>query len=136
MGNKTFWLGFVVVYVLWQAMGYLVHEVLLADTYAALAHIWRPEADMMSMMWIMFVTSAVYLLLFCYIFTKGWEGRGVMEGARYGLLMGLFLMVPAAFDAFVVYPITLNLALIWLATGLIQFVIVGVAFAAIYKPAR
>lgn len=136
MKNKTFWFGFIAVYVVGQIINFLVHQVLLADTYQALAAVWRPEQEMMSMMWVMFVTSAIYLFLFCYIFTKGYEGKGVMEGVRYGLLMGLFMSVPMAFDSYVIYPITTNLALIWFVCGVIFFVIAGAVFAAIYKPGK
>jgi hypothetical protein len=131
--NKTFWIGFVVVYVVAFVIGFLVHEVLLADTYRALMHVWRPEEQMMDLMWIMFFTSAVYLFVFCYIFTKGYEGRGIMEGVRYGTLMGLFMSVPMAFESFAVYPITMNLAIAWFVTGMIYFIVLGAVFAAIYK---
>ena len=94
MNNKTFWIGFVVIYVVMQAYGYVVHEIMLADTYQSLASIFRPEAEMMDMMWMMMVGSALVMLLFCYIFTHGYEGKGVAEGVRYGALMGLFIATP------------------------------------------
>jgi hypothetical protein len=134
MKNKTFWLGFIAVYIVGQIVGFGIHNLVLDDMYQALANVWRPEAEMMGMMWIFFLTSAVYLFLFCYIFTKGYEGRGIMEGVRYGTLMGLFMSVPMAFDSFVVYPITLQLSIAWFITGMVYFIIAGVIFAAIYKP--
>jgi hypothetical protein len=134
MINKTFWIGFIVVYIVWQAIGFGVHGVMLADTYRAMGEVFRPEAVMNSMMWMMFLSSALYLLLFCYIFTKGYEGKGVGEGLRFGLLMGLFLSIPTALDQYVIYPLTTNLAVIWFVTGVVSFMIAGAIFAAIYKP--
>ncbi|HEX9852925.1 MAG TPA: hypothetical protein VGA68_07910 [Woeseiaceae bacterium] len=136
MNNKTFWIGFVVVFVLMQAIGFVVHEVWLAETYAGLANVFRGEADMMGMMWMMMVASVGSLFLFCYIFTKGYEGKGIAEGARYGLWMGLFMSLPMAIDQYVVYPLPSNLAVSWFVTGVISFVIAGAVFAAIYKPSR
>ena len=136
MKNKTFWIGFVAVYVVAQIIGYVVHEVVLADTYAALADIWRPEAEMMNLMWVMFITSAIYLWAFCYIFTKGYEGKGIMEGVRFGFLMGLFMSVPMAFDSWVIYPLPLNMAITWFVTGMVSFIILGAVFSAIYKPGK
>jgi len=136
MNNKTFWIGFVVVFVLMQAIGFVVHEVWLAETYAGLANVFRGEADMMGMMWMMMVASVGSLFLFCYIFTKGYEGKGIAEGARYGLWMGLFMSWPMAIDQYVVYPLPSNLAVSWFVTGVISFVIAGAVFAAIYKPSR
>lgn len=132
--NKTFWIGFVVVYVAGFAVNFLLHELFLGDTYADLAHVWRPEAEMQANMWLMVLSSAIYLFLFCYIFTFGHQNRGVMEGVRYGLLMGLFLSVPMALDSYVLYPITGALATTWLISGVVIFAIYGAIFAAIYKP--
>jgi len=132
--NKTFWIGFVVVFIVWQVIGFAVHGVMLADTYLALSDVFRPEAEMNSIMWLMFLSSALYLFLFCYIFTKGYEGKGVGEGVRYGLLMGLFMSIPMAIDQYVVYPLTSNLAVIWFVGGVVSFMIAGAIFAAIYKP--
>jgi hypothetical protein len=87
-----------------------------------------------SMVWMMFLSSALYLLLFCYIFTKGYEGKGMAEGVRFGLLMGLFMAIPMSIDQYVIYPLTSNLAMIWFVGGVVSFVIVGAIFAAIYKP--
>jgi hypothetical protein len=132
--NKSFWIGFVVVWVLGQVISFLVHGMWLADTYLAMGDVFRPEAELNSMMWMMMVGSVLYMFLFCYIFTRGYEGKGIGEGVRYGLLMGLFLSIPSAVDQFVVYPLTANLAVIWFVTGVIAFMILGAVFAAIYKP--
>ena len=132
--NKTFWIGFVAVFVVAQVIGFLVHGLWLQGTYQALAAVFRPEAEMNSMMWMMMLGGAIYLFLFCLIFTKGYEGKGIGEGIRYGLLIGLFFSIPMAVDQFVVYPITAELAAIWLITGVISFMILGAVFAAIYKP--
>jgi hypothetical protein len=132
--NKSFWTGFVVVWVLGQVISFLVHGMWLADTYLAMGDVFRPEVELNSMMWMMMVGSILYMFLFCYIFTRGYEGKGIGEGVRYGLLMGLFLSIPSAVDQFVVYPLTANLAVIWFVTGVIAFMILGAVFAAIYKP--
>ncbi|HEX6929211.1 MAG TPA: hypothetical protein VF267_08175 [Gammaproteobacteria bacterium] len=131
--NKRFWIGFAVVYVVGFILSFLIHEVALGETYETFAHLWRPEQEMMDLMWVMFLTSLVYVFLFCYIYTKGHEGKGVMEGVRYGLLMGLFISVPMAFDSWVLYPVTFNLALIWFITGVIQWIVAGAIFASIYR---
>ncbi len=132
MINKTFWMGWVAVFVVMQVIGYAVHEVMMADTYAALADIFRPREEMDSMMWMMFLSGAVLLFLFCYIFTKGYESKGVMEGVRYGALMGVFLALVNV-DQHVVYPLPANVAAIWFVTVVVSLTISGAVFAAIYK---
>ena len=132
--NKRFWMAVVACYVVGQVLGFLIHQVALADTYKALASVWRPEAEMQAKMWIFFVTSLVAVFLFCFIFTKGYENKGPMEGARYGALVGLLISVPAAYDAYVIYPITYHLALTWFLTGLGYWVVLGLVLSLIYKP--
>ena len=134
MKNKTFWIGWVAVYIVMQLFGYVLNMVLLADSYEALAHVFRPQEEIESLMGIMFVSSAIGLWLFCYIFTKGYEGKGIMEGVRYGALMGLFLGISTSIDAYVIYPITQELAMIWLVSSVVGLAIGGAVFAAIYKP--
>ncbi len=134
MKNKTFWIGYVVVYLVMQALGYVIHEVMMGDTYEKLAAIFRPEAEMQSMMWIMMASSALMMLMFCYIFTRGHEGKGISEGVRYGVLIGLLMAGPMAIDPHVIFPVPGNVAMIWLISGIATLTIAGAIFAAIYKP--
>lgn len=132
--NKTFWIGYVVVFVVAQAINFLVHGLMLDSTYKSLAAVFRPEEQMMNMMWIMFLGGAVSLLLFCYIFTKGYENRGIAEGVRYGALIGALFFIPYSLDQYVVYPITPYLTHMWLISGILTFAVLGGVFSAIYKP--
>lgn len=131
--NKRFWMAFVACWVVSQVLGYLIHGLWLSDTYKSLADVWRPESEMQSMMWVMMLTAAVLVFAFCYIFTKGHEGKGVMEGVRYGLWIALLCAIPQAFDGFVIYPIPLSLSVKWAAAGVIYFVVLGAIVASIYK---
>ncbi len=123
-----------VVYVILQAIGFVIHGVLMNDTYEALGAVFRPKEVMDSMMWIMIVSAAVVLFVFCYVFTQGREGTGVMEGVRYGTLMGVFLGLPTSVDVYVIYPITQELAAIWFITTVVSLMIAGAVFSVIYKP--
>ncbi len=134
MKNKTFWIGFVVVYLVMQVLGYVIHEVMMGDTYEKLAAIFRPEAEMQSMMWIMMASSALMMLMFCYIFTRGHEGKGIAEGVRYGVFIGLLMAGPIAIDPHVIFPVPGNVAMIWLISSIASLTIAGAIFAAIYKP--
>ncbi len=129
-------IAFVAVFVVAQVMNYVIHGVWLAPTYKSLASVWRPEADMQSKMWIMFVTGAIWSFFFCYVFSRGYEGKGLAEGARYGAIIGLFFGVSQAYDSYVIYPIPYSLALKWFLSGLAYCVVLGIVAAAIYKPAK
>lgn len=134
MKNKTFWIGLIVVFIVMQGLGYVIHEVLMGDTYEKLASIFRPEAEMMDMMWMMMVSGAVMMFMFCYIFTRGYEGKGIMEGVRFGFLIGLLMAGPMAIDPHVIYPVPADVATIWLISSVMSLIIAGAVFASIYKP--
>ena len=134
MNNKTFWIGFVVVYIVVQALGFIIHEVMMGPTYESLASIFRPEAQMNDMMWMMLVSSAVTVYMFCYIFTRGYEGKGIVEGVRYGALVSFLMAGAWSIDLHVIFPVPANIASIWLISGFATFMIAGAVFAAIYKP--
>jgi hypothetical protein len=134
LSNKSFWIGWIAVFVVMQVLGYLIHTLGMSDTYESLASVFRPEAEMMDMMWMMTVGSVGTLGAFCYIFTYGYQGKGVMEGVRYGLWMGIFLSIPSAVDQYVIYPLTGEVAVIWFVTGVGGMMIAGAVIAAIYKP--
>jgi tryptophan-rich sensory protein len=122
----------ITVFVSFQVLDFIIHGIILAPTYEALKDVWRQ--DMMSKMWIMYITSLVLSFLFAYVFTKGYEGKGIAEGIRYGIIIGLLMNVVGMFNQYVVYPIPFSLALKWFIFGTIEFVACGIVASLIYKP--
>jgi len=123
-----------IIYVVYQALNYVIHSVALGPIYMGLASIWRQ--DMNSVMWAMYVSDLIRIFLFVFIFTKGVENRGWMEGLRYGLLMGLLLALGMSLNEYAIYPIPLTLAIYWLVLTTVQFAICGIVTALLYKPAK
>ncbi len=136
MNTKRFLLAFVAVYVVYQLFGYVIHEFWLDPIYKEIASVFRPKEQMDALMWVFFVTSAVLVLVFCFVYTRGCENRGIGEGVRYGLYMGLFFMVVQAYDSYVIYPLPFHLVTKWFISGMVTFVVMGVVVALIYKPAE
>ena len=136
MNVKRFVLACVGVYLVYQVLSFIINMFILGETYQALSHVWRPEAEMMSKMWILYLTSAVWTVLFCYIFTRGYENKGVMEGVRYGLMIGLFIGIPFSYESYAIYPITIGLAHAWVIATVVIGIACGAVLAAIYRPAE
>ena len=132
MNTKKFALSFVAVYVVNRVLSYLIHEFWLAEPYAAVTEIWRPE--LMSKMWIMLITSAFWCFFFCYLFVRGYEGRGIMEGVRFGAIIGLFYAIPHAYEQYVIFPVPYHLAMNWFIAGMVTSILGGIVVALIYKP--
>lgn len=99
---------------------------------ASLDSLWRP--DMSSKVWLMVVLSAVVAVIFAYIFAKGREGKGLLEGVRFGLLIWLFVTVPMNLSWYVMLPIPLGVVLRWILVGLVEMLVAGLLVALIYKP--
>ena len=135
MNTKRLALAALAVYVATQALNYLIHQVWLGPTYQSLASIWRPEAEMQSKMWVMFITSAFFSFFFCYIFAKGYEGKGILEGARFGAVIGLFYSLPVTYESYVVYPLPYHLVMQWFMAGFATCIVLGMIAAAIYRKA-
>lgn len=136
MNLKKLLLTFVGVFLAYEITGYLIHNVILMSTYASpeLSGLWRPEADMQSKMWVMYITALFFSFFFTFIFSKGYENKGIMEGVRYGLYVGLMVAIPMAYNSYAVYPIPYSLALQWFLYGVVQYIILGVVAALLYKP--
>jgi hypothetical protein len=134
MNTKKWVITSVVVFIAAQILEFIIHYLILGGTYQATSHLWRPEAEMNQMMWMMWLTGLIWAFLFVYIFAKGYEGRGIMEGVRFGLLIGLFYSLPMSLGSYVTIPMPFSLALNWFIFGMIEIVVLGVLAALIYKP--
>jgi hypothetical protein len=134
MNWKKFLIAFIVLYILSGLIGFVVHEVLLADTYEALSDVWRPRAEMESLMWTGWITTIIFIFFFIYIFAKGREGKGIIEGLRYGLIIWAFMTIPNIYMQYMVYPLPYSLILQWLIYDLITFLIMGAVVSLLYNP--
>ncbi len=128
--NKKVWVGAAVVFVLAVVMDYVIHNILLASAYMDTAHLWRPEEEMK--MGVMIITTAVAAFFLALIFSKGYEGKGIAEGVRYGLYTGMLINTPFAYGTYAVMPIPYSLALQWFLYGMVEFIVFGIALAVLF----
>jgi hypothetical protein len=137
MNTKRFWLAVVAVIVLLFITDWIVHGGILLSTYESegVKEAFRTMDDMQSKMWITYVLYIVWAYFFTFIFVKGYENKGIMEGVKFGVYIGLFYSFVSSYGNYTLYPVPYSLALQWFIFGLIQCVIFGIAVALIYKPA-
>jgi hypothetical protein len=133
MNTKRWVIASIVVFVVHEVISYLVHGVLLSGVYQATASLWRPMAEMNQMMWIMWVGDLVWVFLLVYIFIKGYEAKGWLEGLRFGLLFGVFFSLPMALGSYAMMPMPFSLAVYWFVFGIIEISILGIITSLIYK---
>lgn len=136
MNWKRFWLAVLLVYVVYLATMFFFHTIILGRYYMRpdVVKAWRPEAEMNSHSWVRFLTMAVFAFFFTFIFAKGHERKGLVEGIRFGIYIGLFTFFVSSFEQFIIYPIPYAVVWYWIIAGLIQSVLMGITAALVYKP--
>ncbi len=133
MNWKRFLSAVLVIFVVAQALSYLIDQVILMRDYEKLKDLWRP--DLMSKVWVMYLVGLLVAFMFTYIFIKGREGKGIQEGVRFGIIVWLFTTVPFSLNLWILFPLPFVLAVKWILYGLFTDLIGGILAAVIYKPA-
>jgi hypothetical protein len=128
--SKKLWLGFVAVFVTAEILNYVIMDLILGPSFGSLKSLWRE--DMMSKMWIYHVIMLVGAFFFTYIFSKGYEGKGIMEGVRYGLYIGIWMSIGAAYGTYAMIAIPYYLTLEWFLLGVLDYIIMGIVVALVY----
>lgn len=97
--------------------------------------VYRNPEEMNTVMPIGFAASVIAILLAAIIFAMMHPGgAGLTEGARFGALLGLFVVCTSVLHNYVNLNIGLKLTLIQAVAYLAQWTITGVVIGLIYKP--
>jgi hypothetical protein len=127
----------VAAFVILFVAGFLVHGMWLGTTYRQMRDAgfsFRPEDTMRHKLWGVWVSDALYSILFVWIYAKGRDEKPWMaQGIRYGILMTFFTVVPSTINDYVVYNLPHTLVLHWMIAGLFTLVLMGLAAATILK---
>ncbi len=127
---KKVLIGAAAVFITISVLDYLIHGVLLASAYKETAGIWRP--DMESKMWIFSLVSLIGSFFFSLIFSKGYEGKGIMEGVRYGAYIGIWMSTGMAYGTYGMIAIPYTMALQWFLYGIVEWIACGVVLSLVY----
>ncbi|MGA7684134.1 MAG: hypothetical protein WCC32_06250 [Terriglobales bacterium] len=98
--------------------------------------VFRPKEKMMSVMPIGMAATLIAILIVAIIFamTSHQGGSGTIEGARLGVLIGIFVVCGFVLHNYVNLNIGLKLASVQAVTYFVQWIIVGIVIGLIYKP--
>ncbi|MBS0614994.1 MAG: hypothetical protein JSR58_00390 [Verrucomicrobia bacterium] len=132
MNLKRFIGATVVLVVFLYFYEWLIHGVLLMNTYNETPNLWRPMQQMQSMMSLSLLFRVLMGGWFTYIFTKFHKDGGVENGLRFGCYLGIFAGIMAA-STFMWLPISAKLAWAWFINNIVQFVAGGAIIGSIYR---
>jgi hypothetical protein len=99
MNIKKFVLTVVVVFIVANLAGFLIHAHLLAPDYMAVANLYRPMGEekllFINLAYLAFAIGSVW------VYAKGVEDKAWLgQGIRFGIAMWLVLAVPSFFIAY------------------------------------
>ena len=134
MNVKRYIAASLAVFVAGVVLDYVIQAVILKSAYEATQSVWRP--DVASKAWIIVLVDLIIAFPFTYIFVKGYEGKGMLEGVRFGAIVGILIGLPMSYGMYAVLPIPHSLALQWFLYGLIEVILMGITAAAVYRPKR
>jgi len=135
MNAKKYLLASLAVFVVYSALAYLTHEVLLEPDYQGLGAGVRGVGEFSRRIPLLYLANLIFALAFCLIYAEGYERERywIGQGLRFGLIVGT-LLAPVAIAAYVAFPIPGALALKWIGLGYLQLVITAWVVAGIYRP--
>jgi hypothetical protein len=127
-------LGSIVVFVFFLVIEWIFHGVIMSGWYREVLQLHRPDAYTgIYLIW-MLVGFLILAFGYCFIFTKGYENKGIAEGYRYGLYIGVTFSVSASLIEFSVFPFPAKWIIGWIIGYVIIMILAGMIFAAIYRP--
>src|SRR5918999_627974 len=122
-------------WIVYFAISFVVHMVLLAGVYSDHATVMREPLEQAAILPWALGLSFIGFFAFAYAYAKGYEGgRGLQEGLRFGVLVGILICAFRIIWDHMVWPVSLQLTIAWMIEYIIEFAIYGSLVGIIYKP--
>ena len=130
MNKKTIF-GFIAVAIFVGVFEWIVHGNMLSNMYMATADAWRPYAEMDKYCQWGFLAMLIFSFMFVRIFECNYENKGLGEGYRYGLLVGLLMSGPVI-GSYTYLPIPMIIVFAWVLTIIIKCIVSGLLVAKVF----
>jgi len=103
--NKKFIISVVVMFVLSMALGFLVHGVLLNESYTQLPGLFRTPQDAQAYFPFMLLAHVLISFGFVWIYQRGKEDKPFLpQGIRFGLAVAVLMTIPMYLIYYAVQP--------------------------------
>ncbi len=116
-------LAVLAVFVLWSAMDFVIHGMVLASPYALTPQLWRPMAEMKT--GLMYLTVLIAAASFVGVYAWFIADKSVKTAVRYGLVFGIGSGISMGYGSYSVMPLPYQIALGWFLGSLIEAVAAG-----------
>jgi hypothetical protein len=116
--------------------GFLVYGMLLAPEFGRHPGVYRSNEAGQAFLPLMFGGLLIAIVAAAIIYAKGYEGgSGLAEGARFGFLLGVFVVFAFAGVNYAVLNIGRKLAVMASGAGFVEWLAIGTIIGLVYKPA-
>jgi uncharacterized protein DUF1761 len=117
--------------------GFLVYGMAMAPEFARYPGVYRSEDTGPGYLPLMFAGLFIAIAAAAFIYAKGYEGgSGLGEGARFGVLLGLFVVFTFASVNYATLNIGRKLAVTDAAAAFVEWLAIGTIIGLVYKPAQ
>ena len=132
MNIKRYAASVIVAFIFAFLFDMIAHGHLIMPLYEATEELWRTTDEMEQFYPLSMTVQFLSVAVLTYLYTRNHEGKGIGEGIRFGVIIGLFVGIGwAGMIAYMPIPVTLAGA--WFAASFIQMVGLGFLFSLIYK---
>lgn len=134
---KRMGLNIIVVFVVFTALSYVIHGLLLQPLYQQTPQLLRIAEDAQGHFPFMLLAFLLFSIAFVWIYSRGLEAKPWLgQGLRYGLAMWLIASVSRYLIYFAVQPWSGTVVALQIGLELIMMLLLGITVAALYrKPA-
>jgi hypothetical protein len=116
--------------------GFVVYGMLLAPEFGRYPGVYRSNEAGMAFLPLMFAGLFIAIVAVAVIYAKGYEGgSGAAEGARFGFLLGVFVVFAFVAVNYAVLNVGRKIAAMTAAAGFVEWLAIGLVIGLIYRPA-
>lgn len=133
MNIKLWLISGIVVFLVIAFSEFLFHAVVLEPLYVQTGQLWRAQPEMQKRLPMMWLGQAIFAFAFAFVFTKGYEAKGPLEGVRYGFYLFLVFEPWRVLTSYASMPVPNQMCASWLGVGLVEFLLCGLVLASIYR---
>ena len=128
--SKKFFVGSLIMVVWTNMFSWLWHGKVLGGRYMETASLWRSQDEMSIRCWAITLGISLSAIIATHIFYKGYEGKGMGEGIRFGLIISL-LFSGMLLVTYATQPIPNDILGMWFLGDLVSYSL-GAMFLALH----
>ena len=121
----------IVVFLVWSALDFVIHVVILSDAYEATKDMWRPEVEMK--MGLMYFVTLVTALTLVYVYSEMVSVKSMANALKYALVIGFGMAMSFAYGSYSVMEIPYTMALIWFLGSMVEYAAAGAIIGVMVK---